>query len=158
MALTEQQNRAITPPADPDVAFTAALRRRGQRVTPQRVVIHQALRELDRHVTAEELLAAVASRLPNVSLPTVYATLELLEELGEVRRVASRGGTVLYDPRTAPHHHVVCRICGSVADLDAPLDPQGALAVALEGGFVPEHAALTISGVCAACSGAAQRP
>ena len=77
------------------------------RVTPQRVVLHRALRELDRHVTADELLDAVAERLPNVSLPTIYATLDLLEELGMVRRV-QRAGTTLFDPRTEPHHHLVC--------------------------------------------------
>ena len=75
-----------------------ALRERGMRVTPQRVVLHRALRELDRHVTADELLDSVADRLPNVSLPTIYATLELLEELGMVRRV-QRAGTTLFDPR-----------------------------------------------------------
>ena len=79
--------------------MTAALRERGMRVTPQRVVVHRALRELDRHVTADELLDAVTDRLPNVSLPTIYATLELLEELGMVRRV-QRAGTTLFDPRT----------------------------------------------------------
>ena len=84
-----------------------ALRERGMRVTPQRVVLHRALRELDRHVTADELLDAVADRLPNVSLPTIYATLDLLEELGMVRRV-QRAGTTLFDPRTDSHHHLVC--------------------------------------------------
>ncbi|MGH2942821.1 MAG: Fur family transcriptional regulator, partial [Solirubrobacteraceae bacterium] len=67
--------------------LSTALRERGMRVTPQRVVLHRALHELDRHVTADELLDAVADRLPNVSLPTIYATLDLLEELGMVRRV-----------------------------------------------------------------------
>src|ERR671920_319382 len=101
--------------------LTTALRERGMRVTPQRVVVHRALRELDRHVTADELLDAVTDRLPSVSLPTIYATLELLEELDMVRRV-QRAGTTLFDPRTDPHHHLVCTVCGSVEDLDADLD------------------------------------
>ena len=98
-----------------------ALRERGMRVTPQRVVVHRALRELDRHVTADELLDAVTDRLPNVSLPTIYATLDLLEQLGMVRRV-QRAGTTLFDPRTEPHHHLVCTTCGSVDDLELELD------------------------------------
>ena len=101
--------------------LTAALRARGMRVTPQRIVVHRALRELDRHVTADELLDAVTDRLPNVSLPTIYASLELLEELGMVRRV-QRSGTTLFDPRTEPHHHLVCTTCGSVEDLEFELD------------------------------------
>src|SRR5882757_3565186 len=101
--------------------LVSALRARGMRVTPQRVVLHRALLELDRHVTADELLDAVGDRLPNVSLPTIYATLELLEELGMVRRV-QRSGTTLFDPRTEPHHHLVCTSCGSVEDLESDLD------------------------------------
>src|ERR1044072_1250862 len=97
--------------------LATALRDRGMRVTPQRIVVHRALAELDRHVTADELLDAFTDRLPNVSLPTVYATLDLLEELGMVRRL-QRAGTTLFDPRTDPHHHLVCTICGSVEDLD----------------------------------------
>src|SRR3954462_337463 len=98
-----------------------ALRSRGMRVTPQRVMLHRALRELDRHVTADELLEAAGERLPNVSLPTIYATLELLEELGMVRRV-QRAGTTLYDPRIDEHHHLVCVSCGSVQDIESELD------------------------------------
>jgi hypothetical protein len=67
--------------------LAATLRHRGHRVTPQRLVIHDALRALDRHATAEEVLAAVSERLPNVSAPTVYATLELFEDLGLVRHL-----------------------------------------------------------------------
>ena len=71
----------------PEDALCAALRERGQRVTPQRLTIARVVRELDTHVTAEQVLTAVSDRLPGVSLPTVYATLELLEELGSVRQI-----------------------------------------------------------------------
>src|SRR3954452_2740040 len=97
-----------------DEDLGAVLRERGQRVTSQRLVIHRVLHELDAHATADDVLAAVADRLPGVSLPTVYATLELLDELGLARRVAVPGGPALYDPRTAPHHHLVCARCGRV--------------------------------------------
>src|SRR4051812_2234166 len=111
----------------PDSQLQDALRERGLRVTPQRVLIHRAVRELDRHVTADEVLAAVSERLPNASLPTVYSTLELLGELGMVRRLVARSGAALYDPRTGEHQHAVCRKCGRVEDLDAPVDSVPAL-------------------------------
>src|ERR1700709_212505 len=111
--------------------LTMALRERGMRVTPQRIVVHRALDELDRHVTADELLDAVTDRLPNVSLPTIYATLELLEQLGMVRR-GPRAGTPPLAPRTEPHHHLVCTSCGSVEDLEGELDG-GALERAASG-------------------------
>ena len=130
--------------------LTIALRERGMRVTPQRVVVHRALRALDRHVTADELLDAVADRLPNVSLPTIYATLDLLEELGMVRRV-QRAGTTLFDPRTESHHHLICTSCGSIEDLDSVLDTASLERAAQRQGFEPERIEAVVHGRCAAC-------
>jgi Fe2+ or Zn2+ uptake regulation protein len=129
-----------------------ALHSRGLRATSQRLVIHDALERLDRHVTAEQVRDAVAGRLPGVSLPTVYATLDLLEELGLVRRLRAGGGAVLYDPRPEPHQHAACRVCGAVEDLDAPVDASGALRVAEQTGFRPDGADTVISGICARCA------
>jgi Fe2+ or Zn2+ uptake regulation protein len=135
----------------PEDALCAALRERGQRVTPQRLTIARVVRELDTHVTAEQVLTAVSERLPGVSLPTVYATLDLLEELGSVRRVSAGGGAILYDPRTHPHHHVVCSRCGSVADIEAPVDEAALIAAARRAGYEPERADTVVHGVCANC-------
>jgi Fe2+ or Zn2+ uptake regulation protein len=143
-------------PAEDSVAeqrLVAALRERGQRVTSQRLVIGRLLRELDRHVTAEEVLRRASEQLPGVSLPTVYATLDLLAELGEARRV-SVGGPVLYDPRVEDHAHVRCRECGRVEDLDVPLDAARALRAARDVGFVADAAELVVEGRCAACAAA----
>jgi Fe2+ or Zn2+ uptake regulation protein len=133
--------------------LVSALRNRGMRVTPQRVVLHRALNELNRHVTAEELLDAVGDRLPNVSLPTIYATLELLEQLGMVRRV-QRAGTTLYDPRTDDHHHLVCKSCGSIEDVDSELDAGALARAAARHGFAPERVEAVVHGRCAACRAA----
>jgi Fe2+ or Zn2+ uptake regulation protein len=130
-----------------------ALRERGMRVTPQRVVVHRALRELDRHVTADELLDAVSDRLPNVSLPTIYATLDLLEELGMVRRV-QRAGTTLFDPRTESHHHLICTRCGSIEDLDSELGTEGIERAAARHGFAHERIEAVVHGRCARCRAA----
>jgi Fe2+ or Zn2+ uptake regulation protein len=134
-----------------DRELSDALRRRNQRVTSQRLVIHRVLHELGRHATADDVLAAVADRLPGVSLPTVYATLDLLEELGAVRRVAVPGGPALFDPRTAPHHHLVCRACGRTEDLDADVDLTPALRAAGRHGFDARHGEVLVSGLCARC-------
>lgn len=131
------------------------LRARGQRVTSQRLVINRMLRSRDQHVTAEEVLTAVSRTLPGTSLPTVYATLELFEQLGIVRRVAAGSGAVLFDSRTCDHHHLVCRGCGTVQDLDATVDLEPVLAAARDSGFVPDRAALVVDGLCGACRGGA---
>jgi Fe2+ or Zn2+ uptake regulation protein len=130
----------------------AALRAAGYRVTPQRLVVHRTMVALDRHVGAEELLEAVGERLPNVSLPTVYAALGALEDAGLVRRVPVNRGRTLYDARVSQHHHLVCRRCGAVEDLDADVALDPALSSASEHGFAPDGAEVVVHGLCAACT------
>ncbi len=129
----------------------AALRAAGYRVTSQRLMIHSTLVGLGRHVGAEELQEAVERKLPNVSLPTVYSALDALEDAGLVRRVSAGQGRALYDARPADHHHLVCRRCGAVEDLDADVSLAGALAAAGQRGFTPDGAEVVIRGLCAAC-------
>src|SRR3954452_8868172 len=132
--------------------LAVALRERRHRVTAQRVVIHEVLHELGTHATAETVLGAVSGRLPGIALPTVYATLDLLEELGAVRRVAIPGGPALFDPRVDPHHHLVCRSCGSTYDLDAAVARAPALRAAGGEGFDVRHAEVVVSGLCRTCA------
>src|ERR671910_3369821 len=122
-----------------DEQLTEWLRKRGLRATSQRLVMHRLLRERNRHLTAEELLDEASSRLPGISLPTVYSTLELFEELGVVHRVNGGGGTLLWDTRGDDHHHLVCRRCGRVEDIDTSLDLEGARLSAKRVGFAPDH-------------------
>jgi Fe2+ or Zn2+ uptake regulation protein len=128
------------------------LRRRGMRVTPQRILIHRAMTELGRHATAEQVLARAASRLPNASLPTVYATLELFEDLGLVRRVVAGSGPALWDPGVDGHHHLVCRRCGDVSDLRSDVELDALVRAARRKGFRPDSAELVVSGLCAGCA------
>jgi Fe2+ or Zn2+ uptake regulation protein len=134
-----------------ETTLAGALRERGQRVTPQRLAIARVVAELDRHVTAEHVFGEVSSRLPGVSLPTVYATLELLEQLGLVRRV-SVAGSAVYDGRIEEHHHLVCRRCGAITDVEAPVDRAGLLAAAQANGFAPDYSEVVVRGLCASCA------
>jgi Fe2+ or Zn2+ uptake regulation protein len=137
-----------------DRDLISRLRARGQRVTSQRLVINRMLRARNRHVTAEDVHGAVSASLPGTSLPTVYATLELFEQLELVRRVNAGGAASLFDSRTDEHHHLVCSRCGAVEDLDAPVDLAPALVAAEAAGFAPRRAALVLDGLCAACRSA----
>ena len=139
------------PESAPHDELRGALRAGGLRVTPQRLAVHAALRGLGRHATAEEVLARVHGTVPGVSLPTVYAGLELLADLGLASRVHA-GRAVRYDPRPDPHHHFVCDACGAVADLDADVDLAPALERLRAGGADPAAAEVLVRGRCAACA------
>jgi len=147
---------SLKPELDPSERTAAALREAGYRVTPQRLVIHRTMVELGSHVGAEELFEAVGERLPNVSLPTVYATLEALENAGLVWRVAAGRGPALYDSRPSDHHHLVCRRCGAVEDVEPNLVLEPALASAAARGFDAEGAEVVVHGLCASCAPSAR--
>jgi Fe2+ or Zn2+ uptake regulation protein len=132
----------------------ATLHDHGYRATSQRIVIAEELGRLGRHVSAEELRDEVAPRLPNLSLPTVYATLEVLEECGLVRRIAAGRDRALYDAGDPNHHHMVCRRCGLVQDLEAPATLSPALSAAASSGFVADGAEVVVRGLCSDCAAA----
>ena len=140
-----------TSPRD-DAELADLLRERGLRATSQRVVMHRLLRDRNRHLSAEELLSEASEQLPGVSLPTVYSTLELFEQLGIVRRVNGGGGTLLWDTRAGAHHHMICRNCGRIQDMDTPLDLEGARRSAARAGVQPDRAEVVVSGLCADCA------
>jgi Fe2+ or Zn2+ uptake regulation protein len=109
------------------------------------------LEELGRHASAEEIARASSERLPGLSLPTVYATLELFESLGLARRVDAGGPAALFDPRTDPHAHFACRRCGRVTDVDAAVDAAAAEDAARASGAEPDHVEVVLHGLCADC-------
>src|ERR1700739_668761 len=132
--------------AELDELLTERLRRGGHRVTSQRLLVHRAVCAEQRHLTAEQVLSSVSVALPSISLPTIYATLELLEDLGLIRRGSTGAGALLFESRSTPHAHAACRRCGQIVDVPAPgIDPH-ALAGARAAGFEPEEAQLIVFG------------
>lgn len=143
--------------ADAGADLVALLHDRGQRATPQRLVILRELRRRARHTTADEIRLAVRRELPGTSTPTVYATLELLAELGLVRRIDAGAGAVLYDARTEPHQHTVCRSCGRIDDLDVDVPTDALTRECARAGFDPQAVEVVVSGLCPRCGAQARR-
>ena len=139
-----------------DTELITALRGRGQRVTLPRLLVHRHVRRGDRHVTPEQIHAELAPDLPSLSPATVYDTLDLLDELGLVRRISTPRGATTYDSRVDDHQPAICRACGRVEDVDAQAGAAGAVKAAEAAGFRVDQAQLTLSGLCVACA-AAQR-
>jgi Fur family peroxide stress response transcriptional regulator len=107
-------------------AVARRLRERGYRFTPQRMAIVQAILESRNHPSAEEIYRQVSAVFPMISLATVYKTLEVLKDIGEIAEL-SVGGRTRYDGNPQPHIHLVCERCHSVTDWGGRygLDPGG---------------------------------
>lgn len=90
----------------------------GYRLTPQRLMILEAVRSSENHVTAEDLYGQVKQQYPHISFSTVYRTMELLRDSGFVTQTDLGGGRWQYHPvDKATHHHLICQSCGAVAEV-----------------------------------------
>jgi len=128
------------------------LRKNGHRLTPQRMLVIEALHNADKHISAEELYEQLHSRYPYANISTVYRTLELLKELNLVTEADFGEGRVRYHvAEKGHHHHLVCRSCGKVIDLeDAVLRPLKD-ALLQKCGFDADLRHVAISGECKVC-------
>ncbi len=139
--------------AGADPAWDSRLRAAGLRSTAQRRAVLGALTEL-RHATVDQLADRVQQTLPDVSLSTVYRTLEVLDEAGLVTHThLHHGSPTFHSVDEQPHVHLVCSRCQTVleADLDVMLPVVQALRQAE--GFTVDLAHLALHGLCAGCAG-----
>ena len=138
------------------VELTQEFRARGLKLTPQRQLLFKLLHENTTHPTADSLFAVATDQMPGISLRTVYQTLNDLTEMGELQSFDFDGAATRFDPNIDAHHHIVCRICGHVADVYVG----GTADLRLEGseGFVVDRSDIVFHGVCAACAAHATDP
>ncbi len=128
--------------------FIEACKGMGLKITPQRVAVYEVLLSRDDHPTVEEIYNEIKKRYPFVSLATVYRTVETLEELGFVKKVAYWGGSVRYDANVSDHHHLICTQCGAIRDVEFCID--WTPPAYMEGYRVHKYS-LHIYGVCPKC-------
>ena len=137
----------MKPPAE----MTEAFRARGLKATPQRLAIFEALHGNGLHPSAEAVFDAVSAEMPTISLRTVYSVLGELAEHGEILQLDLGTGAARFDPRTDPHHHLVCVACGVVRDVsvdhpDVRPDPADGE------GFRITGTEIVFRGQCATCA------
>jgi Fur family ferric uptake transcriptional regulator len=149
----------VTSQPDAEAALervAALLRARGDRMTGPRRAVVCALAARRTHLTADQVVAAVAEQDPSVHRASVYRTLETLSELGVVQHVHVGHGTTTYHlVGEHPHLHAQCSSCGSVLDLPGSLLDVVAAQLLDEHGFELDPAHVALSGRCASCRGAA---
>jgi Fur family transcriptional regulator, stress-responsive regulator len=128
------------------------LRGRGWRMTSQRRVVAEVLDGDHTHLTADEVHARAAQRLPEISRATVYNTLGELVSLGEVVEVSTDGRAKRYDPNAhQPHQHLVCAGCGTIRDVHPTGDPLNDLPAKERFGFTVSEVEVTYRGLCPSC-------
>ena len=127
------------------------LREKGHRLTPQREMVLRAVDRLG-HATPDEVLQAVREESSALNVSTVYRTLELLESLGLVRHSHLSDRAPTYHSTTGPQHaHLVCRSCGSIAEVTPEQLAPAVRSIDAEQGFSVDVGHLAIFGLCRDC-------
>ncbi len=128
------------------------LRGVGLRVTAARVALLETVRNGD-HLGVEAIASGVRDRVGHVSLQAVYEALHALTAARLVRRIEPAGSPARFEGRVGDnHHHVVCRSCGVVADVDCATGEAPCLTASDDHGFSIDEAEVIYWGLCAACS------
>jgi Fur family ferric uptake transcriptional regulator len=129
-----------------------SLRAAALRVTRPRLALLEAVREHP-HADTESLIGAVRSELPGVSHQAVYDSLRAQTSAGLVRRIQPSGSVARYETRVGDnHHHVVCRSCGAIADVDCATGETPCLTASPTQGFTIDEAEVIFWGTCPECS------
>jgi Fur family transcriptional regulator, ferric uptake regulator len=132
--------------------IAARLAQKGYRITPQRLMILEAIEGASGHVSADEIYRDIRKRYPSLNISTVYRTLELLKEMGMVTETDMGDGRVRFHSLGHEHHHhLVCSKCGKVVDLDESMLSPLTTMLADKYGFRADLKHLAIFGNCKGC-------
>jgi Fur family transcriptional regulator, stress-responsive regulator len=128
------------------------LRSRGLRVTRQRLAVLDVLTE-GGHLEVDDITQQVRTRLDSVSTQAVYDVLGALSRAGLARRIEPAGSPALYEARVGDnHHHIVCRGCGVIEDVDCAVGEKPCLEPSSRNGFQIDEAEVTFWGLCPRCA------
>ncbi|MER6220035.1 Fur family transcriptional regulator [Streptomyces sp. 900105755] len=128
------------------------LRGAGLRVTAARVALLETVRHGD-HLDVEAIASGVRARVGHISLQAVYDALHALTTAKLIRRIEPAGSPARFEGRVGDnHHHVLCRSCGAVADVDCAVGDAPCLTASDDHGFAIDEAEVIYWGLCPACS------
>lgn len=134
------------------------LRRCGVQVTAQRLAVLAAVSKQP-HATADEVAGAARRHIGSVSRQAVYDALALLAEKGLVRRIQPAGSPARYESRVGDnHHHLICRTCGTMVDIDCAVGAAPCLTPHDDAGYEIDEAEVIYWGRCPACRAATANP
>ena len=137
-------------PVDHDL--TALLRGAQLRVTRPRLAVLEAV-HTHPHADTDAIIRAARAALPDVSHQAVYDVLRALTDAGILRRIQPAGSVARYEARVGDnHHHVVCRSCGAIADVDCAVGDAPCLTASHDHGFTVDEAEVVYWGTCPGCA------
>jgi Fe2+ or Zn2+ uptake regulation protein len=145
------QNETVGRAAQAEILLREALEANGQRFTEQRAAVYRFLLGTTAHPTADDVFTSVRSEIPDISLATVYKSLETLVGCGLAVKLTYGDGSARYDGRTDPHHHARCLRCGAVVDIGGRLEPAALARLGPVNGFAVEGYRLELVGYCEGC-------
>lgn len=129
----------------------ALLRQRGIQVTAQRLAVLRAVAAAP-HVTADAVAEAARAEIGAISLQSVYDALSVLVAGGIIRRIQPAGSPARYEDRVGDnHHHLICRVCGRVVDVDCAVGTAPCLTAADDRGYEIDQAEVAYWGRCPQC-------
>ena len=131
------------------------LRHHGLRATAPRVAVLRAVGELDGHPDTDTIAKRVRDTLGTISTQAVYDGLHAMTRVGLLRRIEPAGSPARYETRVGDnHHHLVCRTCGRLVDVDCATGEAPCLVPVDDGNFVVDEAEVTFWGLCPSCQAA----
>jgi Fur family ferric uptake transcriptional regulator len=128
------------------------LRRRHLKLTPQRRLIVEVIHTAGGHITAEDIISDVQTRMPGINKSTVYRTLDLLEETGCVVKSEMGNQSVYHHAEEGHHHHLICVQCGGTTACDEALFAAVAELLAERHCFSADFKHTVIHGLCGQCA------
>lgn len=133
------------------VDLAERLRQRGFKVTAQRLAVLRAVAERP-HLTADEVVEVVRADIGAISRRAVYDAVGVLADLGVLRRIQPAGSAARYEDRVDDnHHHLICRACGRMVDIDCARGPAPCLTPDDAAGYEIDEAEVIYWGLCPAC-------
>ncbi len=137
--------------------ISAALKAAGLQVTAQRLAVYHAVQSTP-HAAADDICQAVRAELGVISRQAVYDALKAMSEHGIIRRIQPAGSAARYEHRVDNHHHLACRQCEKLIDIDCAVGEAPCLVAEHDHGYEIDEAEVIYWGVCPECQKKASKP
>jgi Fur family ferric uptake transcriptional regulator len=133
------------------MSCVATLKKKGLKLTPQRILITDIIHDAKGHITAHEIIGHVREKMPGVNKSTIYRTLDILEQAGCVYKSEQDNEFIYHHDHDGHHHHLKCSRCGRIISCDESIFSTVQKTMMKKYGFQADFKHLIVSGLCGDC-------